>query len=148
MTQIMCRPYRRNSGLGTFDSLMNDFFTGSLLPANPDRSSRWVPSSDIVEESDHYAIVLDLPGIEKDKIKIFMEEGILTVSGERNEERKAGSESYRRYERVQGAFKRAFRLPDNVVGDSVEADYGDGVLRIRVPKSEEALPHQIEVKVK
>ncbi len=145
MRQIMVRPGRTNH-YPAIDSFLNTFFTGDLFA--PLATDVLAPRADVVEEKDRYRIALDLPGMKKKDIHIVLEDGVLSVSGERNGEVKSEEEGYRSVERAYGSFRRSFRLPDNVDTDSITAEYRDGVLTMVIAKNEEALPRQIEVKVK
>lgn len=101
---------------------------------------------DIYEEPDAILIEADLPGLTRDEVKVSVEDNILTVEGERKLEHEDKKENYRRIERSYGLFSRSFTLPWSVDADKVEATFKDGVLRIRLPKREEARAKQIEVK--
>ncbi|RMG55892.1 MAG: Hsp20/alpha crystallin family protein [Acidobacteria bacterium] len=103
---------------------------------------------DIYEEPDAILIEADLPGLTRDEVKVSVEDNVLTIEGERKLEHEDKKENYRRIERSYGLFSRSFTLPWSVDADKVEATFKDGVLRIRLPKREEARPKQIEVKVK
>ncbi len=145
MRLVKCSPmYRDDFG---FDKMLNEFFQGSLLPATGEKRG-WVPSSDVIEEKDHFLITIDLPGIQKEKIKIFVEEDVLKISGERNGDKSLERAEFKRVERFRGSFERTFRLPEGVESEKVMAEYKDGVLSIRVPKVEETKPRQVAIKVK
>ena len=107
----------------------------------------WMPAVDITEDEKEYVISADLPELNKDDIKVTMERGLLTLSGERKMEKKENTKKYHRVERVYGSFARSFTMPDDGDSSSVRADCKDGVLKIRIAKSEAAKPKQIEVKV-
>ena len=106
------------------------------------------PKVDIVEHGAGYTIKVDLPGLAKEDIKLSMEDGVLTVSGERKlEVEKKEENSYYHFERSHGKFSRAFSLPDNVDGQNIEARYTNGVLEVTLRKTEEAKPKAIDIKV-
>lgn len=126
---------------------MDDFFGGSRA-VEPGVDTAWAPRTDVREKENEYDISIDLPGVEKDDIKITVHDGILEIAGERNLEKQEGDDGYNRLERFHGSFRRGFRLPKEVHLDRIESTYEKGVLLIRIPKAEEALPRQIEVKVK
>jgi HSP20 family protein len=111
-------------------------------------ASSWKPAVDIVEEDDAYVAKVELPGVNKDDVKITMQDNILTIRGEKKEEKKGKEGSAHRVERYYGSFQRSFSLPTSVKSDRIEAEYKDGILTISMPKAEEAKPKQIEVKVK
>lgn len=109
----------------------------------------WAPSVDIEEEEDKYLIKADLPGVDKDNIEVKLENGVLSIRGEKKTEVETGKGTRRhRSERFHGTFARSFSLPDAVRADSVEAAYKDGVLSLSIPKAEEAKPRAIDIQVK
>jgi HSP20 family protein len=90
---------------------------------------------------------MELPGVNKDEVKITLESNILTIRGEKKQEKETKKENYHRIERSYGSFERSFTLPTSVKSDKIDAAYNNGVLQITLPKVEEAKPKQIEVKV-
>jgi HSP20 family protein len=113
-----------------------------------DSQSVWSPRVDIVEDKDAYRLHADLPGLAREDVKVTVENGVLTLSGERKaEKREKKGEGYEYYERTYGSFSRSFRLPDNVDPAGVKASHKNGVLELTLPKREEAKPKAIEVKV-
>jgi HSP20 family protein len=90
-------------------------------------------------------VTVELPGVKLDDLQITMEDGLLTIQGERQVTNESSEEQYHRVERSSGAFRRAITLPAHVMADKVEASMEDGVLRILVPKAEEAKPTRIQV---
>jgi len=125
------------------DSLFDRFFDRS----GDDQSSSavWAPQTDLVETDENFQLRLDVPGMSKEDIDISLQNGTLTVSGERTSERTADGEDYVRVERAFGTFHRTFTLPDAVDHENIEAAYEDGVLSIHVPKTEESTRRQIEI---
>jgi HSP20 family protein len=109
-------------------------------------TSRWHPPVDINEEKDRYLIIADIPGVDPKDIEITMENGALTVKGERHSETEDSNENYKRVERISGTFYRRFSLPDTADGDHIEAKGNNGVLEVTIPKHEKAQPRKIEVK--
>ena len=115
-----------------FDDLFNDrFFTN---PVSNEKS--FVPQVDIAETDKAFELSFAVPGIKKDKIKIDLKEGQLTVSGERKFEEEKSEKNFHSLETRYGSFSRSFHLPDNINADKVEATYEDGILSIVVPKDE------------
>jgi len=108
----------------------------------------WSPLTDISEDEDNYTLKLDLPGVKKEDVKISYENGQLSISGERKQESEKKTSKYHRVERSYGKYFRSFNLPAKIQENKIEAEFRDGQLIISVPKSEEAKPKQIEVKVK
>jgi len=129
-----------------FDNLASDGIF-SWMDRDIATTGRW-PRVDIIEHDDAYRLHADLPGLNKDDIKVTVENGVLTISGEKKEEKHEGKESnYRYYERSYGSFSRSFNLPDNIDAANVGASYKDGVLELTLRKTEAAKPKAIEVKV-
>ncbi|MCX7984007.1 MAG: Hsp20/alpha crystallin family protein [Bacteroidetes bacterium] len=110
--------------------------------------AQWSPAVDIAEKDDAYIVKVELPGVEKDDVKVTLESNVLTIRGEKKFEKETKKENYHRIERCYGSFNRSFTLPSTVKSDKIDATYKDGVLTITLPKAEEAKPKQIEVKVK
>ena len=100
---------------------------------------------DLVESGDHFVLRADLPGMSEEDIKIELEDGTLTVSGERKAEHETGEEGYYRVERASGSFSRSLTLPKGVNADGVTAGFDRGVLEVRIPKPEERKPRRIEI---
>ena len=109
-------------------------------------TSGWRPAVDIKEEKNCFLIVADVPGINPKDIEITMENGVLTVKGERHLDAEDSNENYKRVERMNGTFYRRFSLPDTADGERIEATGSNGVLEITIPKHEKVLPRRIEVK--
>ncbi len=107
----------------------------------------WAPLVDIVEDPTEYIITTELPQVRKEDVKITLENGRLTVSGERKPTGQKEGRKVHRMERPYGTFFRTFALPNDSDPGKVNASFNDGVLQIQVPKHEKALPRQIEVKV-
>ena len=112
--------------------------TGASTPA-------WAPVLDIAERTDAYLVTVELPGVKLDDLEITLEDGLLTIQGERQFTSESSEEQFHRVERSSGAFRRSITLPAHVMADEVEASMEDGVLRILVPKAEEAKPKRIQV---
>ncbi len=129
------------------NNLLDSFFHAGWRGDESDGTD-WRPRTDIREEKERFVIDIDLPGVEKDQIKIVVEENILKITGERKNEKKDEAEGYTRIERSRGSFQRTFRLPKNIEVGRIESAYANGVLTLQIPKSKEALPRQIEVRVK
>jgi len=110
-------------------------------------SCRWCPAVDVAENDKELLVSADLPGIDPKQVEITVQENILTLSGERKAESESKDESYHRVERAYGSFTRSFVLPSTVDETKVSAEYKDGVLRIHLPKREEAKPRRIDVKL-
>lgn len=109
--------------------------------------AEWMPVVDIAEDEDEYLISAELPEVKKEDVKVTVESGMLTLSGERKFANEVNGKRYHRVERSYGSFSRSFALPEDGDPAKVGAEFKDGVLRIHVRKSEAARPKQIEVKV-
>ena len=107
----------------------------------------WTPGVDIFEGENELVLKADVPGIDLKDIDIRLENGTLTIKGERKFDGESNGRGYHRMERVYGAFARSFALPDTVETDKVRADYKDGVLTITVPKKEMAKPRSVKIEV-
>ncbi len=109
-------------------------------------TSHWRPAVDIKEEADRFLITADLPGVDPKDIEITMDDGVLTIKGERQSEAREEKEGYKRVERVSGTFYRRFSLPDTADAERIEAKGKDGVLEVSLPKHEKLQPRKIEVR--
>jgi HSP20 family protein len=105
----------------------------------------WAPALDISEGKDAYLVTAELPGVKLDDLQITLEDGLLTIQGQRDVADDSSEEQFHRLERSSGAFRRSITLPAHVEADEVNASMGNGVLRILVPKAEEAKPKRIQV---
>ncbi len=108
--------------------------------------SQWSPAVDIKETDDNFVIQADVPGVNPKDIEVHMENGMLTIRGERQSETKEEEKGYRRVERVSGSFYRRFTLPDTADAEKISAKSKDGVLEITIPKQEKEQPRRIEIK--
>ena len=121
---------------------------GSRAPrGEAPRAGTWTPAVDIYETDEAVVIKAELPGVAGDGIGVEVRDGVLTLSGERRVEQRAGGERYHRVERRYGTFRRAFGLARGVDPDKVEASLRDGVLEVRLPKEAEARAQQVEVRI-
>ena len=107
----------------------------------------WTPSVDISETEGEYLIKAEIPDVKKEDVKVTVEDGVLTIQGQRKQETEEKGTKYHRIERSYGSFVRTFSLPDVIETDRVKAEFKDGVLNLHLPKSERAKPKAIEVKV-
>ena len=130
------------------NKVFDSFFRGETDEGFPLTASSWRPAVDIAEEEDAFQVKMELPGVAKEDVKITMENDLLTVRGEKKQEKETKGKNYHRIERGYGLFQRSFTLPVTVRGEKIEASFRDGILNITLPKSEEAKPKEIEVRVK
>jgi len=108
-------------------------------------TSDWVPAVDIREEEDRYVIHADVPGVKPEDIEVHMEDGVLSIKGQRESETKEEREGYKRVERVRGSFFRRFSLPDGANAEAISAKSVNGVLEIVIPKQAKVMPKRIKV---
>ncbi len=158
MSLIRWSPMRdltpRNTDLATdlshfhreMNRMLDTFFRGGAVD-DGSFGSFWTPAVDITESEDAYLVGVELPGLTKDDVKITMENNVLTIHGEKKQEKEEKREDYHRSERTYGSFQRSFTLPSSVKSDKIEAQYKNGILTVTLPKVEEAKPKAIEVKV-
>src|SRR5512132_1780323 len=115
-------------------------------PQGSDRATAWAPALDISERKDAYLVTVELPGVEADDLDITLEDGLLTIQGERHFAHDSSEQQFHRVERRHGAFRRSITLPAQVQAEQIEASFENGVLQIVVPKMEEAKPKRIQVR--
>jgi HSP20 family protein len=130
----------------TLDDMFRDFFGDRWSPGTT-VAADWIPPTDVTEDEARYVVTVDLPGMNREDIKISVENGNLTIRGERKHEHETKEKGYSRFERAYGSFTRTFALPTTIDGKKIEANYKDGVLTVILPKSEESRPKSIEVRV-
>jgi HSP20 family protein len=109
-------------------------------------TTAWAPALDISERKDAYLVTVELPGVEAEDLEITMEDGLLTIQGERQFTAESSEEQFHRIERRYGAFRRSITLPAQVQAEQIQASFDNGVLQIVVPKAEEAKPKRIQVR--
>ncbi len=117
----------------------------SRRPAAATAVADWTPAVDIIEEKDRFVLRADLPGVDRDNIEVSMDDGILTIAGERSAEERSEVDGIQRYERVTGRFHRRFTLPDTADADGIKAKSHDGILAIEIPKLPEVQARRIAV---
>ena len=127
-----------------FDRMIDEFW-GRQAPETRALET-WAPRVDIREEKDAVLLSAELPGVSMDNVHVELENGILTVSGEKKSETVENESGIYRSERVYGEFKRAFRVPDTVDADNISAEFVNGVLKLTLPKRPETAPRKITVK--
>jgi HSP20 family protein len=122
------------------DRLFDAFFG-----ADREQGRRWVPPVDLVEAEDHFVLKADLPGLVEDDVNVEVQDGTLTISGERHAEHESQERGWYRIERAFGSFNRSLTLPDGVDTDAISARFENGVLEVRIPKPEERKPRRVEI---
>jgi len=107
----------------------------------------WVPRVDIAETDTEFEIKVEIPEVNKEDVKVAVYNGVLTIRGERKQEKEEHGKKFHRVERKYGSFTRSFTLPDNVDENAIKAAFKDGMLHLHIQKTEEAKPKVIEVNV-
>jgi HSP20 family protein len=151
MTIVRWDPFRE---LEQMSDRLNRAFGRSAMPTAPAAAGTeglfsfdWAPSVDIAETAEAFEIKAELPDVKKEDVKVSVEDGELRISGERKREKEEKGKKFHRVERSYGSFMRSFTLPPNVDEARLAAEYKDGVLNVRLPKTEQAKPKAISVKV-
>jgi len=129
---------------------LNRFFGGRLRGNGGKESltvTDWMPAVDIQETEAEYLVKAELPEVKKEDVKVTVENGVLTVQGERKQEKEEKGKKFHRVERSYGTFLRTFAVPLDAEENKVAADFKDGILRVHLPKTEKPRPKAIEVKV-
>lgn len=145
MTLVRWRPMRDLWNIQEEINHSFDDFFGRSAREFPD--GYWAPAVDIAESKDNLTVNVEVPGMKKEDVKVTFQDGILTIKGERKQEKEEKDKSFHRVERSYGSFCRSFTLPTMVQGDKIKANYKDGVLSIALPKVEEAKPKEITIDV-
>jgi HSP20 family protein len=135
------------------ERMMDNFFDRRMRPWWPERWFRTegmltsAPALDVYEEKDDLVIKAELPGMEKDNVEVSLTDHTLTIKGEKKKEDEVKEEKYYRSERSYGSFVRSLQLPTDVQADKIKASFKNGILEVRLPKTEEAKTKEIKVKV-
>jgi HSP20 family protein len=147
MTLVRWDPFRE---LEDMSERLNRVFSRPSLRTSGKENltvADWMPTVDISETEGEYLIKAELPEVRKEDVKVTVENGVLTLQGERRQEKEEKGKRFHRVERSYGSFVRSFTLPESVDESSVKAEYKDGVLNLHLPKSEKVKPKAIDVKV-
>jgi len=138
----------RQSSTELFHPLLESFFSGPSGGRNLGSLLR-APEADVMETETKIQVMIEMPGMQPDDIELGLENNILTISGEKHQEREQGSDrtTWHISERRYGHFSRSFLLPRDVEHDRIEANFEHGVLRVRIPKSERARRRRIEIRI-
>ena len=140
-TLVRWEPFRE---IASLQNEMSRFMNG-LLEGNGRTNQAWVPALDAWETESEIVYALDLPGVPEDKISVELDEGALTITGERERVEEESDERFYRFERRFGTFSRTFGVPQGVTEDGVSAEYRDGVLEVHVRKPEQPKPKKIQI---
>jgi HSP20 family protein len=134
--------------LNQFSSELNRMFDHNMQGKNGNAAitaRNWVPAVDVKEEAGMFVIHADIPGVEVSDIEINMEDGVLTISGERKMQNEEEYNGYKRIERAHGSFQRSFTLPDTADAENISAKYSNGVLEVSIPKQEKVQARKIQI---
>lgn len=142
MTLIKYNRPNRDIFSKSFSDIMDEFFNDVV---NTRRTGSFVPDIDISERDDQFLVSVELPGVEKEDIEINLDNGRLTISGERKFENEEEGKTYHRVETRYGKFSRSFQLPDNVDEESIKAKYENGLLNLTLNKTEDKAKKQIKI---
>lgn len=137
-------PFRELEEMST---RLNRALGRGALPTTKDTLADWSPSVDIVETAEDFQVKCELPEVKKEDVKVNVSDGLLRIEGERRFDKEDKTKKYHRVERFYGSFMRSFALPDGVEAEKVRAEFKDGLLTVRLPKSPKAVPRTVEVKL-
>jgi HSP20 family protein len=127
------------------DRIWESFFEGR--PARVEEMAEWLPTLDVSETKNDYVVKAELPGIDPKDIDISITNDLITIKGEKKQEKEEKEENYHLIERSYGSFTRPVRLPGQVQSDKINATFKNGVLKVTLPKTEEAKKKEIKIKV-
>ena len=150
MALVRWEPVRELSSIQSeMNRLLNTFFDTSTSAVSSGNGGvrRWIPAMDLVETDDQFVLRADLPGLDENDVTVELQDGTLTIAGERRGEHEASKEGFYRVERATGAFSRSLTLPDGVDPDTIAATFDRGVLEVRVPKPEQKRPRRVQIAV-
>ena len=151
MAIVRWEPFRDLLSLqDRMNRLFDESYRGTGRNAGADEwalGGSWAPAVDIYEQEGNIVMKAELPGVDPKAVDIRLENNTLTLRGERKLDTQVNQDSYHRVERSYGAFSRSFTLPAVVDQGSIKAEYRDGVLKLTLPKREEAKPRQIQINV-
>lgn len=151
MSLVRWDPFRE---LEEMTDRLNRFFSGPMLARPKAEAGKdamtaydWAPSVDISESPEEFHIKVELPEVKKEDVKVAVDKGVLRIEGERKQEKEEKGKKFHRIERTYGSFLRTFTMPDNVDDTKIAAEVKDGILHVRLPKTEKAKALAVEVKV-
>lgn len=147
------KPMKKSSELSPIETIRRemDRFFDDIVPFSQKgenggmRMDVWAPNTDVSETGDEYIISIDLPGTSKEDVEVKYKDNRLTISGERKKEEEKEEENFLRKERYHGSFTRSFTLPSEVEKDDIKANFKEGVLTVKVPRSEVEEPTNIQI---
>jgi HSP20 family protein len=140
------RPFEFERMRRDMDRLWNSFFEEESRRKGESKGE-WFPSLDVSETKNEIVVKAEIPGIDPKDIDISLADGVLTIRGEKKQEKEEKDENYHLIERSYGSFTRSVRVPGEVKSDRISATYKNGLLKVSLPKSEEAKKKEIKIKV-
>ena len=147
------KPFRELAPFREFDKMRKemdrlwDSFLEGGLRRKTEEGREWFPSFDVSETKNELVVKAEIPGMDSKDIDISLSDGMLTIKGEKKQEKEEKEADYHLVERSYGAFTRSVRLPSEVQSDKISASYKNGILKITLPKSEEAKKKEVKIKV-
>ena len=147
------KPLKHLAPLGDFDRMRSemDRIWDSFFQGRPrirgEEEGEWLPALDMAETANELVVKAEIPGLDPKEVNISLSDRVLTIKGEKKQEREEKEEDYHLIERSYGAFARSIQLPSEVNSEKITASYKDGVLKIILPKSEEAKKKEVRIKV-
>ena len=137
---------RNDSPLNVFEDVFGTILNDSVgALAKATQTGSWNPSVDIIESNDSYTLTADLPGLTKGDVHVSIEDGVITLSGERKTERSGNKDLGHRYERAFGKFSRSFQLERGIDNNQIKAEFKNGLLRVVLPKVEASKPFEVTI---
>lgn len=130
-----------------FSRLMPTMFARNERITGKNGTFAWAPSADISETDQEYLIRAELPAVKKEDVKVTLDQGMITIHGERKEDKETKEEKFHRVETFRGTFSRSFSVPDNIDEKAIRAESKDGVLTVHLPKTRATTARTVEVKV-
>jgi len=146
MTLVRWKPF---GDLVSMHDKINRLFADAFkdVDTSTDSLASWYPAADVYENKDDYVFKLEVPGLSKDDVKIEFNDGTLSISGEKKEEKEVKNENYHRVESFSGKFSRSFSLPRDIDIDKIDANMKNGILQLRLPKAEDQKTRAIPITV-
>lgn len=144
-------PFRRWAPLREMDEVMDRMLTGWPFSSAETREAmtmaEWAPRADIIEDENEYLVKAELPEVKKEDLKVRVDDGVLSIKGERKMEKEEKGKKYRRIERAYGSFERRFTLPEDADPKQITSEFKDGVLKVHLHKNPEMKPKSTEIAV-
>lgn len=145
MAVVRWEPARELATLQSEMSRLVNHFWGAADAGGSRSATAWLPALDVWESEDELVLALDLPGISEEDVSVEVDEGVLTISGERSRTSEETNDRYYRFERRFGQFSRSVTLPQGIDASGIKAEFTSGVLEVHVPKPAERKPTRIQI---